>query len=75
MSTLNLQLLFSVVKKYLQRAWVILASFTLGSVVRLLMSTVIIWRGICCTRLANATEGSNDASSFLIKKKKKYGKG
>lgn len=60
--------------KYLQRAWVILASFTFGSVVRLLMRTVIIWRGICCTRLANATEGSNDASVFLIKKKRKHGK-
>lgn len=32
------------------------------------MRTVIIWRGICCTRLANATEGSNDAPIFLIKK-------
>lgn len=33
---------YGVIKKYLQRAWVILASFTFGSVVRLLMRTVII---------------------------------
>lgn len=39
-----------------------LASLTFGSVVRLLMRTVIICRGICCTRLARATEGSDDAS-------------
>ena len=54
-----------VMKKYLQRAWVMLASLTFGSVVRLLMRTVIICRGICCTRLARATEGSDDVSVWF----------
>lgn len=37
------------------------------------MRTVIICRGICCTRLAKATEGSKDASS-LVRKIGKYSK-
>lgn len=49
----------------LQRALVMLASLTFWSVVRLLMSTVIIWTGMCWTRLARAMDGSNDGSERL----------
>lgn len=39
-----------------------LASLTFWSAVRLLMSTVIICTGMCCTRLARAIDGSNEGS-------------
>lgn len=48
----------------LQSACVILASLTFWSVVRLLMRTVIICRGMCWTRLARAMEGSNEGSEM-----------
>jgi len=49
----------------LQSACVILASLTFWSVVRLLMRTVIICRGMCWTRLARAMEGSNEGSEMI----------
>lgn len=51
------------VRDYLQSALVMLASLTFWSVVRLLMSTVIICTGMCCTRLARAMDGSNEGSA------------
>lgn len=48
---------------YLQSALVMLASLTFWSVVRLLMSTVIICTGMCCTRLARAMDGSKEGSA------------
>lgn len=51
------------VRGYLQSALVMLASLTFWSVVRLLMSTVIICTGMCCTRLARAMDGSNEGSA------------
>lgn len=58
-----LSFLFKVaVGVYLQRALVMLASLTFRSVVRLLMSTVIICTGMCCTKLARAIDGSNEGS-------------
>lgn len=50
----------------LQSACVILASLTFWSVVRLLMRTVIICRGMCWTRLARAIEGSNEGSAIEL---------
>lgn len=49
----------------LQSACVILASLTFWSVVRLLIRTVIICRGMCWTRLARAMEGSNEGSEMI----------
>lgn len=40
-----------------------LASLTLWSVVRLLISTVIIWTGMCWTRLAREMDGSKEGSA------------
>lgn len=51
------------VQGYLQSALVMFASLTFWSVVRLLISTVIIWTGICWTRLARAMEGSKEGSA------------
>lgn len=51
------------VRGYLQSALVMLASLTLWSVVRLLISTLIIWTGMCWTKLARAMDGSKEGSA------------
>lgn len=53
----------------LQRALVMLASLTFWSVVRLLIRTVIICTGMCCTRLARAMDGSKEGSAKQIYRK------
>jgi hypothetical protein len=49
-----------------------LASLTFWSVVRLLMSTVIICRGICCTRLAREIAGSKEGSGSNVETSREY---